>query len=243
MTCLPARERAELLVSQGCQQANDRGSRGWIAGLLAALLALVIAPVASAASEASLVMPDLSSVSFLGLPGHQLLTIGIGVCILGLIFGTVIYFQLRGLPVHQSMKDVSELIYETCKTYMITQGKFLIILQLFIGAIMLYYFGWLAQTEDPVTGQLVNFPMQKVAVILGFSVLGILGSYSVAWFGIRVNTFANSRTAFAALGGKPYPCYAIPLKAGMSIGMVLISVELVIMLGIILFLPADYAGP
>jgi K(+)-stimulated pyrophosphate-energized sodium pump len=188
-------------------------------------------------------MPDLSSVRFLGMPGDQLLMIGIGVCVLGLLFGAVIFRQLKNLPVHASMREISELIYETCKTYMITQGKFLLVLEAFIGAVMIYYFGWLAKTENPLTGELVNFPFQKVAVIILFSLVGIAGSYAVAWFGIRINTFANSRTAFASLGGKPYPCYSIPLRAGMSIGTVLISVELLIMLMIILFLPADYAGP
>jgi len=210
---------------------------------LAVLASLMLSQAALASSEASLVMPDLGSATFLGLPGDTLLTIGIGVCVLGLIFGGIIYMQLKNLPVHSSMREISELIYETCKTYLLTQGKFLLILEVFIGAIMLYYFGWLAKTEDPVTHAATNFPPMKVATILLFSLVGIAGSYGVAWFGIRVNTFANSRTAFAALRGKPFPCYAIPLKAGMSIGTVLISVELLIMLLIILFLPADYAGP
>jgi len=214
-----------------------------IALLAAAALAVLAPPPAHASSEASLVMPDLGSVRFLDMPGDQLLMIGIGVCVLGLLFGAVIFRQLRNLPVHPSMREISELIYETCKTYMITQGKFLLLLEAFIGAVMIYYFGWLAKTENPVTGELVNFPFQKVVVIIAFSLVGIAGSYAVAWFGIRINTFANSRTAFASLGGKPYPCYSIPLRAGMSIGTVLISVELLIMLLIILFLPSDYAGP
>jgi len=212
-------------------------------GLTAVVLpSLGFAPAAWASSEASLVMPDLGSVTFLGMPGDTLLMIGIAICALGLIFGGVIYRQLKNLPVHPSMREISELIYETCKTYMITQGKFLLLLEVFIGAIMIYYFGWLAKTEN-AAGELVNFPFPKVLTIIAFSLLGIAGSYAVAWFGIRINTFANSRTAFASLAGKPYPCYAIPLKAGMSIGTVLISVELLIMLLIILFLPADYAGP
>ena len=131
----------------------------------------------------------------------------------------MIYSQLKNLPVHESMLEISELIYETCKTYLMQQGKFLLILELFIGVIIVVYF-WLLQ----------HFPALKVAIILVFSLVGIAGSYGVAWFGIRVNTFANSRTAFASLRGKPYPCYAIPLKAGMSIGMMLISVELLLML-------------
>ena len=150
---------------------------------------------------------------------------------MGLLFGLVIYAQLKNLPVHASMREVSELIYETCKTYLIQQGKFLLILELFIGAIIAFYFGVLQ-----------HFTALKVSVILLFSLIGIAGSYGVAWFGIRVNTFANSRTAFASLRGKPFPCYAIPLKAGMSIGMMLISVELLLMLVILLFVPRDYAG-
>ena len=222
----------------------------WTALALMIAAGLLITPSAMAASEASLVMPDLSKVTFMGISGHQLLMAGLVICVLGLVFGAVIYTQLKNMPVHSSMREISELIYETCKTYMITQGKFLLLLELFIGAIMIYYFGWLAQAEvttvDP-SGvshtDHVNFPPMKVATIILFSLLGIAGSYAVAWFGIRVNTFANSRTAFAALAGKPYPCYAIPLKAGMSIGTVLISVELLIMLCIILFLDPDYAGP
>jgi len=136
------------------------------------------------------------------------------------------------MAVHESMREVSELIYETCKTYLITQGKFILILEVFIGFVILLYFGFL-----------LKFAPMKVAIILLFSLVGIAGSYGVAWFGIRINTFANSRTAFASLRGKPYPCYSIPLKAGMSIGMLLISVELVIMLFILLFIPGDYAGP
>src|SRR6202044_2341579 len=158
------------------------------------------------------------------------------VCALGLLFGLATVTQLRNLPVHKSMLEISELIYETCKTYLITQGKFLLILWIFIAVIISAYFGWLA----PVPGKSVDVTLP---IILLFSIIGILGSYGVAWFGIRVNTFANSRTAFASLTGKAYPCYAIPLKAGMSIGMLLISVELVIMLFILLFVPGDYAGP
>jgi K(+)-stimulated pyrophosphate-energized sodium pump len=194
--------------------------------------------------EANLILPDLNSVQFLGMGGHTLLLAGLVVSALGLLFGLSIYRQLKNLPVHSSMREISELIYETCQTYLHQQGKFLMILWLFIGAIVLLYFGRLAHTIDPVTGaDVYGFPPIKVAVILLFSLIGMAGSYGVAWFGIRVNTFANSRTAFAALEGKPYPCYAIPLKAGMSIGMALISVELLLMLIILLFVPADYAGP
>ncbi|MEA2707033.1 MAG: K(+)-stimulated pyrophosphate-energized sodium pump, partial [Gemmatimonadaceae bacterium] len=183
--------------------------------------------------EANLIIPDLSQVSFLGgIHGRSLLMGGLVICALGLLFGLVFYSQLKRMQVHESMREVSELIYETCKTYLITQGKFILILELFIGFVILLYFGFLLKFE----------PM-KVAIILLFSLVGIAGSYGVAWFGIRINTFANSRTAFASLRGKPYPCYSIPLKAGMSIGMLLISVELVIMLFILLFIPGDYAGP
>src|ERR1700728_2155583 len=184
--------------------------------------------------EASLKLPDLSSVSFLNgaIDGHRLLLIGILFCIFGLGFGMVIYMRLKDLPVHRSMREISELIYETCKTYLVTQGKFILLLWVFIAFIILLYFGVLEHMEA-----------MRVAIILAFSLVGIAGSYGVAWFGIRVNTFANSRTAFASLPGKPFPVYQIPLEAGMSIGMMLISVELLIMLVILLFIPGDYAGP
>jgi K(+)-stimulated pyrophosphate-energized sodium pump len=187
-----------------------------------------------AGGEANLKLPDLSSVTFLGMDGHKLLLFGIVICIFGLGFGLAIYSRLKNLPVHKSMLDVSELIYETCKTYLITQGKFLMILWVFIAVVIVMYFGWLSPVQ-PVT---VTLP-----IILIFSLVGIAGSYGVAWFGIRVNTFANSRTAFASLRGKPYPIYSTPLQAGMSIGMMLISVELLMMLFILLFVPGDYAGP
>jgi K(+)-stimulated pyrophosphate-energized sodium pump len=196
--------------------------------------------------EANLILPDLSKVSFFNgsVDGHTLLLVGIGVCVLGLLFGLWIYMQLKNLPVHRSMREISELIYATCKTYLTTQGKFILILWVFIGLIVAAYFGVLAQTTNAVTGAIEQgFPPLKVAIILLFSLVGIAGSYGVAWFGIRVNTFANSRTAFASLEGRPYPIYSIPLRAGMSIGMMLISVELLIMLCILLFIPLDYAGP
>ena len=189
-----------------------------------------------AGGEASLKLPDLKSVQFLNgsVDGHRLLLFGILFCIFGLIFGLVIYSRLKNLPVHRSMRDISELIYETCKTYLITQGKFLVVLWLFIAVVIVLYFGVLA----PVQPVKVTLP-----IILIFSLIGIAGSYGVAWFGIRVNTFANSRTAFASLRGKPYPIYHTPLEAGMSIGMMLISVELLMMLLILLFVPGNYAGP
>ncbi|MFL6202375.1 MAG: sodium/proton-translocating pyrophosphatase, partial [Thermoanaerobaculia bacterium] len=187
----------------------------------------------AAASEADLRLPDFSEVSFLGgITGSTLLQGGLLVCVLGLLFGLMMYVQLKNMPVHRSMREISELIFETCKTYLVTQGKFILILEVFIGAVMIFYFGWLR-----------GFEAAKVVTILLFSLVGIAGSYFVAWFGIRVNTFANSRSAFASLQGKPFPTYAIPLKAGISIGMLLISTELFIMLCILLFVPRDYAGP
>ena len=191
-----------------------------------------VEPAAGHKSEAELVLPDLGSVQFLGMSGHNLLLGGLGVCVLGLLFGVVMYVQLKNLPVHHSMREISELIYETCKTYLVTQGKFILLLEVFIGAVMVLYFGVLR-----------NFEPARVAIILAASLVGIAGSYGVAWFGIRINTFANSRTAFASLRGKPFPTYSIPLKAGMSIGMLLISTELLIMLAILLFVPGEYAGP
>ena len=186
--------------------------------------------------EASLVLPDLGQVDVGGYDGRTLLTIGIGVSVLGLLFGLVILNQLKNMPVHRSMREVSELIYETCKTYLLTQGKFILLLWVFIAVIIGGYYGWL----NPIPGKPIGLTL---GIILFFSIVGIAGSYSVAWFGIRVNTYANSRTAFASLEGKQYPVYAIPLRAGMSIGMLLISVELLIMLIILLFIPGDYAGP
>jgi len=210
-----------------------------VAALLTVGAATALAqPAAEAGGEASLKLPDLSSVSFLNgaIDGHRLLLIGILFCIFGLGFGMVIYMRLKNLPVHRSMREISELIYETCKTYLITQGKFILLLWVFIAVIITAYFGWL----KPVPGKSVALTLP---IILLFSLIGIAGSYGVAWFGIRVNTFANSRTAFASLPGKPFPVYQIPLEAGMSIGMMLISVELLIMLVILLFIPGDYAGP
>jgi len=186
----------------------------------------------SASGEANLKLPDLSQVNFLGVDGHKLLVWGILFCLFGLAFGMTIYVRLKNLPVHPAMREISELIYETCKTYLVNQGKFLALLWIFIAAVIVLYFGVLRHYEAT-----------RVGMILFFSVVGILGSYGVAWFGIRVNTFANSRTAFAGLRGKPYSIYQIPLRAGMSIGMMLISVELLMMLIILLFVPGDYAGP
>jgi len=202
------------------------------AAAFALLLGGGLLPAQEVAGEANLKLPDLSQVSFLGINGHQLLLYGIGICVLGLLFGLMIFTRLKNMPVHSSMREISELIYETCKTYLVTQGKFLLLLEIFIAAVIVLYFGVLLKMEAA-----------RVAIIILFSLVGIAGSYGVAWFGIRVNTFANSRTAFASLRGKPYPIYHTPLEAGMSIGMMLISVELLMMLFILLFIPGDYAGP
>jgi len=195
------------------------------------------APAAQQASEAggeaNLKLPDLDSTTFLGgIGGRTLFQLGVVISLLGLVFGMVIFFRLKNMPVHKAMLEVSELIYATCKAYLMTQARFLAILELFIIAIIVFYFGFLQAME-----------VYKVVIIVLFSIIGILGSFSVAAFGMRVNTFANSRTAFASLKGKPYPCSAIPTQSGMSIGMMLISTELLIMLGIFLLIPGDLAGP
>ncbi len=188
----------------------------------------------AAGGEANLILPDLSQARFFGgaIDGRSLLLYGMVFVALGFLFGLVVYRQLKQMPVHRSMLEISELIYGTCKTYLVTQVRFLAILEAFVALIIAFYFGVLE-----------HFSFVKVATILAFSLIGIAGSCGVAWFGIRVNTFANSRVAFASLRGKPFPCHDIPLKAGMSIGMLLISVELILMLFILLFVPGDYAGP
>ena len=200
-------------------------------GLLSETAAFATPPE-GAAGEASLKLPDFTQVQFLGVNGHNLLMIGIVFCIFGLLFGLAMYSHLKNLPVHRAMAEVSQLIWETCKTYLIQQGKFLLLLWVFVAAIIVLYFG-----------ALLEYGVSRVSIILFFSVVGIAGSYSVAWFGIRMNTLANSRTAFASLRGKAFPVYQIPVQSGMSIGMMLISVELLIMLIILLFVPGDYAGP
>jgi K(+)-stimulated pyrophosphate-energized sodium pump len=219
----------ETLASKGFRLSKTFAT---LTTLMLLTAATALAQPAEEGGEAALKLPDLSSVSFLGMDGHRMLMIGLLFCVFGLGFGLMIYMRLKKLPVHRSMLEISELIYETCKTYLLTQGKFLMLLWAFIAAIIVLYFGVLRHFEIP-----------RVAIILLFSLVGIAGSYGVAWFGIRVNTFANSRTAFASLPGKPFPVYQIPLEAGMSIGMMLISVELLIMLFILLFIPGDYAGP
>jgi K(+)-stimulated pyrophosphate-energized sodium pump len=219
----------QILWKLGC-----RAGRVGVAGCTAILLSTTAAQAApdTAGGEANLKLPDLSSVNFLGINGHKLLLFGILFCVFGLAFGLAIYTKLKNLPVHRAMREISELIYETCKTYLITQGKFLLLLEAFIAVVIVLYFG-----------VLLHYEAMRVIIILAFSMVGIMGSFGVAWFGIRVNTFANSRTAFAGLRGKPFPIYHIPLEAGMSIGMMLISVELLMMLFILLFIPGDYAGP
>jgi K(+)-stimulated pyrophosphate-energized sodium pump len=215
------------------------GLGGRIAAAAAGLLALLV-PGIALAGEAELKLPDLKTITVLGTTGYNLLLVGLGVCILGMLFGIVIYTRLRNLPVHKAMREISELIYETCKTYLLTQGKFIMALWAFICTVIVVYYGWLR----PISPETSGIPVfATVGIIVAFSLVGILGSYTVAWFGIRVNTFANSRSAWASLGGKPWPTYAIPLQAGMSIGMLLISIELVIMLAILLFVPGQLAGP
>ena len=216
----------------------------------AIFLAILLSPTAARAGEEELVLPNLNSQTFLGMQGGTLLMLGLIIAALGIVFGMVIYAQLKRLPVHKTMLDVSDLIYETCKTYLLNQGRFILILWVCIAAVMVAYFGFLQSGEvDPARltelkaqGLTVYSKGVQVPVILLFSLVGIAGSYAVAWFGMRVNTFANSRTAMASLGGKARPVYAIPLKAGMSIGMVLISIELFIMLVILLFVPRTLAG-
>ena len=263
---VPLSRRSTARTANAPDRARSR--RNTIFTLLAGVMASFLMPAAARASEANLVLPDLSKSTFHGISGTTLLMLGMLLCVAGLAFGLVIYQQLKALPVHRAMLEVSELIYETCKTYLKTQGKFILILWVFIAVIMVVYFGFLSDrgtTHDaavtgdtkmavtaapPVTGDTITPPVVhkyptalRVTVILLFSLIGIAGSYSVAWFGIRVNTFANSRTAMASLRGLPYPVSSIPLRAGMAIGMVLISVELVIMLTILLFLPKELAGP
>lgn len=186
------------------------------------------------ASEVELRIPTINTVHNLfgiQIAGATLLGAGMVVCVLGMLFGLYEFLKIKKLPAHRTMLDVSSLIYETCKTYLIQQGKFLVVLEALIGSCIVGYF-WL----------LLHMELPRVALILLWSVIGILGSYSVAWFGIRINTYANSRTAFSALEGKAYPTTAIPLRSGMSIGVLLISVELLVMLFILLFVPRDIAG-
>jgi K(+)-stimulated pyrophosphate-energized sodium pump len=229
-------------IQRAATATNGRRPNWTVRGMALLVLALLLTagtlpamaqPAEHHGGEANLVLPNLDQVTFLGgVGGRTLLLFGIGVCMLGLLFGLIIYSRLEKMPVHKSMKEVSELIYATCKAYLKTQGKFLLLLECFIGVIIILYFGLLQ-----------GFEAYKVAIIVLFSVVGISGSFFVAAFGMRVNTFANSRTSFAALTGNAFPCSSIPLQSGMSIGMMLISVELVIMLSILLFIPGTLAGP
>ena len=203
-------------------------TRTLVLGAAALFASLLLGSVAQANEAAALKsLPNLGSdaIKFFGMSGQTLLTLGLLICVAGGAFGLVIYNQLKNMPVHQSMLEISELIYETCKTYLLTQIKFIAILGAFIGAVIVLYFGWFESAD---------YGLPHVAAILIFAVVGVAGSIGVAWFGIRVNTFANSRSAFASLAGKPFPTYAIPLKAGMSIGMLLIATELIMMLIILL---------
>jgi K(+)-stimulated pyrophosphate-energized sodium pump len=205
-----------------------------VLSLVMAALAVLILPLRAFASELDLEIPAIDTTYQLfgnAVSGHTLLLLGIGVCVLGMAFGLLMFSQVKRMPAHKSMLDVSNIIYETCKTYLLQQGLLLIVLEVFIGACIVYYFGVLQ-----------HMTVAKVALILMWSVVGILGSYSVAWFGIRMNTYANSRTAFASLKGKPLQVYEIPLQAGMSIGVLLICVELIMMLIILLFVSPEAAG-
>jgi K(+)-stimulated pyrophosphate-energized sodium pump len=223
-----------ILVSE--LRSVFRGSSGRALVTTATLLIVSLFSLPALAAphggEDSLAVPaQLDTMEFFGMPASRLLQLGLLVSGLGIVFGLVIYQQLKNAPVHKSMRDVSELIFETCKTYLFTQAKFLAQLWLFIGAVIVVYYGVLKGESAGTVG-----------LIMAFSIVGIAGSAAVALFGIRVNTFANSRTAFASLRGKPYPVYAIPLKAGMSIGMLLISIELAFMLMILTMVPHEYAG-
>jgi K(+)-stimulated pyrophosphate-energized sodium pump len=222
-----------------------RNNKRWFWGAPAFALLGIGTPVFG--SEAELKLPPLNSVHFPGLggmSGYSLMLIGIGVCALAALFGVWQYNQTKNLPVHDSMRNVSGVIWETCKSYLFQQGKFLAILWVLIGICIAYYFGFLVEHKDAagqaLSGGQVAF---NVMVILFASILGILGSYGVAWFGMRINTQANSRSAFAALKGLPWGPLAIPMRSGMSVGMLLITVELFFMISILIFLPPDLTGP
>ncbi|HXR04253.1 MAG TPA: sodium-translocating pyrophosphatase [Verrucomicrobiae bacterium] len=206
------------------------------------LLALLTLGTNTFAGDADIVLPDLKGVTFLGgsLSGPVLLYLGLAVCVIGVLFGFYEYKRCRALPVHKSMGDVSNMIWETCKTYLAQQGKFLVVLWAVIAVCMVYYFVGLPWNDPARThGELIR----NGIVVLGCSVLGILGSYGVAWFGIRINTTANSRAAFASLRGSALQTLMIPLRSGMSIGLLLICVELICMIGILLWVRPELAGP
>jgi len=217
----------------------------WFLGVLT--FTLLGASTGAFASEANIHIPPLNDVSFAGLggmTGSVLMYIGIGICAIGALFGLMQYKQTKALDVHESMANVSNTIWETCKTYLFTQGKFLAILWFLIAACMVYYFGFLTDHKD-TNGQTMSagHVAYNVVVILLASILGILGSYGVAWFGIRINTVANSRAAFSALKGDPLATLGIPLRSGMSVGLLLVCVELFFMICILMFLPRDLVGP
>ncbi len=211
------------------------------------VLFLAGAPLAALGGEADILIPDLTQVVFPGLGGMSgttLLCIGLVICLIGAAFGVIQYRQTRMLDVHESMARVSNSIWETCKTYLITQGRFLAILWVLIALCMVYYFGFLSgHGEEGVPPGEQRSTVLSVFIILLSSVLGILGSYGVAWFGIRINTTANSRTAFSALRGNPLATLGIPLRSGMSVGLLLVAVELFFMISILVFLPTDLVGP
>jgi K(+)-stimulated pyrophosphate-energized sodium pump len=217
--------------------------RKW--GVPLALL-LSMGAMSALASEADIKIPPLDSVSFnicgVSVSGFVLMYMGIGICLVGAIFGLVQYQQTNALPVHDSMRNVSNIIWETCKTYLLQQGKFLMGLWLLIAVCIFYYFvglPWNDPKNHLTHGQLINHGL----IILASSILGILGSYSVAWFGIRINTVANARTAFSALRGNPLNTLGIPLRSGMSVGLLLVCVELFFMICILVFLPKELVGP
>jgi len=196
--------------------------------IVLSLFALIFGSIPAFASEADLVVPNIKAIS---LDSYNLLIAGIIVSAVGVLFGFIEFLKVKKLSVHEVMANVGNTIFETCKTYLVQQGKFLLVLEILIGLCIAFYFGFLEEMN-----------LTNVLIILGWSVIGILGSYSVAWFGIRMNTLANSRTSFTALKGNPLNILNIPLKAGMSIGVLLVSVELILMLTILLFVPGNIAG-
>src|SRR5208282_5885399 len=224
------RTRAPFCNSLRLKFMRNKKHSYWIVLLFIPLLA----STGVYASESDIVIPDLTTVHFGGLGGVSgvtLMYLGILICFVGAVFGLVQYKQTKALPVHESMARVSNTIWETCKTYLFTQGKFLAVLWLLIAACMVYYFMGLQHKA-----------LGNVVIILLASILGILGSYGVAWFGIRINTVSNSRTAFSALKGNPLATLGIPLRSGMSVGLLLVATELFFMICILQFLPSNLAG-
>ncbi len=212
---------------------RSRPSAALVAVLTAVLAPLFSARPAFAAAVSDMHFPDFGQITVLGVSGNAIMLVAAAICLVGVAFGLILFSQVRKMPVHKAMLEVSELIYETCKTYLLTQIRFIMLLALFVGTVIALYYGWLSPQPMSVI---------QVVVVLLFTLIGIAGSASVAWFGIRVNTYANSRAAFVSLRGKPYPTYAVPLKSGMAIGTMLISVELLLMFAIILLVPGDYTA-